>query len=129
MQSNSTPCCRSGKPVSQHHSGALLLCLIAGPLLAVAPAAAQANIGRGCTTAFYIDHDCDGYGVGKKSSGVYIVGANGEVNGHPLIETTGDMPDADDEDPTVHTADEWRAKWGSDNDGMVNFLAQRKGFV
>ena len=46
--------------------------------------------GEGCTTAFVIDRDCDGYGVGS-----------------PL------GPDADDTDPTVNTAASALAKYGT----------------
>jgi len=87
------------------------------------------GLGIGCSTAYFIDKDCDGYGVGKKSNGKYTLGFNGEVLGNPLIETSGDMPDEGDEDPTVHTTDEWRAKWGSDNSAIVNFLSVRKRFT
>ena len=50
------------------------------------------SVGPGCTTATYIDKDCSGYGVGRKSPGVYPVGYNSTY-------TVGDMQDADDEDP------------------------------
>ena len=46
--------------------------------------------GEGCTTAFVIDRDCDGYGVGS-----------------PL------GPDADDTDPRVNTAASALAKYGT----------------
>src|SRR4051812_10384849 len=90
---------------------------------------AQPHLGAGCTTAYFIDADCDGYGVGKKSSGIYPLGLNGNVLGSPLIATAGDLPDADDQDATVHTTAQWQAKWGSNSAGMANFLATRKGFT
>jgi parallel beta-helix repeat protein len=83
---------------------------------------ALTSIGPGCTTATYIDKDCDGYGVGKKSSASYPLGLN-------TTYTTGDMPDADDTDPSVNTAAQWQARWGSNNAGMVSFLQQKKGFT
>ena len=46
--------------------------------------------GEGCTTAFVIDRDCDGYGVGSALG-----------------------PDADDNDPTVNTAASALAKYGT----------------
>lgn len=91
--------------------------------------ASGTGLGIGCSTVYFIDKDCDGYGVGKKSSGTYTIGVNGEVLGNPLIETSGDMPDADDEDPTVHTTAEWQAKWGNNNTAVANFLSARKGFT
>jgi hypothetical protein len=90
---------------------------------------APVHAGVGCTTAYFIDKDCDGYGVGKKSSGTYTLGYNGNTQGNPGIYTTGDLPDADDSDPTVSTTAQWQAKWGTTNAGMVNFLQQRKGFT
>ena len=84
-------------------------------------------IGSGCTTAFFIDKDCSGYGVGVKSSGDYPL-SQGQPVGTPGWYTTGDKPDADDEDPTVNTTAQWQAKWGTDNAGMVRFLRTRKNF-
>lgn len=49
-------------------------------------------IGGGCTNAFYIDNDCDGYGVGS-----------------PL------GPDADDNDPAVNTAKTFTNKYRNPN--------------
>ena len=83
--------------------------------------AQQMSVGPGCTTATYIDKDCSGYGVGRKSSGVYPIGYNSTY-------TVGDMQDADDEDPTVNTTAQWQAKWGTGNSAIVNFLAERRGF-
>lgn len=85
-------------------------------------------IGRGCTTAFFIDKDCSGYGVGVKSSGVYPLSPGAHV-GTPAWYTTGDRPDADDEDPTVNTTAQWQAKWGTDDPAMVRFLRIRKSFT
>jgi hypothetical protein len=84
-------------------------------------------IGPGCTTAFFIDKDCSGYGVGVKSSGDYPL-SQGQPVGTPGWYTTGDKPDADDEDPTVNTTAQWQAKWGTDNAGVVHFLRTRKNF-
>jgi uncharacterized protein (TIGR03437 family) len=55
-------------------------------------AAAQSPValGPGCTTATYIDRDCDGYGVGAPKG-----------------------PDADDGDPAVWNFSTATAKWGS----------------
>jgi hypothetical protein len=89
--------------------------------------AAAEKIGRGCTTVYYIDKDCDGYGVGKKASDVYPLGETDAASG-PYTVPTGDMQDADDNDQEVNTTVSWQAKWGSDNAGMVNFLEQRKNF-
>ncbi len=87
------------------------------------------SVGPGCTTVYFIDKDCDGYGVGKKAGGVYSM----EYAGHNLLDaawyTMGDLPDADDEDATVSTTAQWQAKWGDNNQGMINFLQQRKGFA
>jgi hypothetical protein len=63
---------------------------------------AQNAIGRGCTTATMIDHDCDGYGVGS-----------------PL------GMDADDEDATVNTPASMLAKYGT----LANFLSTVKGYT
>ncbi|HDI06582.1 MAG TPA: hypothetical protein ENF39_01090, partial [Candidatus Aenigmarchaeota archaeon] len=52
-------------------------------------------IGKGCTNAFYIDKDCDGYGVAS-----------------PL------GVDADDNDPEVNTPETVIAKYGT----LENFL-------
>lgn len=49
-------------------------------------------IGKGCTTAYSIDEDCDGYGVGAG----YVTG-----------------PDADDMDPAVNTTATVEAKYGN----------------
>ena len=82
-------------------------------------AQAQTSLGRGCTTATYIDKDCDGYGVGKKASATYPLGENSSW-------TVGDLPDADDEDPTVNTTASWESKW---NGGIAAFLSARRGFT
>ncbi|RMD45626.1 right-handed parallel beta-helix repeat-containing protein, partial [Candidatus Pacearchaeota archaeon] len=47
-------------------------------------------LGRGCTTAFGIDYDCDGYGIGLK-------GVNSSTLGTRML------PDADDENPNINT--------------------------
>ena len=58
-------------------------------------------IGRGCTNAFYIDNDCDGYGVGS-----------------PL------GPDADDNDPAINTAKTFINKYGNPN-SFLNHLGYK----
>lgn len=85
------------------------------------PAQVAEAIGMGCTTAYFIDKDCDGHGVGVKSDSAYRL--DGVV-----VDIPGDMPDADDMDPDVNTTETWQAKWGTDNAGMVRFLQERKGF-
>ena len=71
-----------------------------------------ARIGKGCTTAYYIDKDCDGYGVGVRGDGIYDI---------PGL--VGDMPDADDEDFLVNTPESVLSKYGT----IQNFLAVAKG--
>jgi hypothetical protein len=125
-----------------------LLCVVLAPLLCLAafivvsrpsrvPAApdprgrlSPVHAGPGCTTAYYIDKDCDGYGVGKKAGGEYPLYPAGIAYklGDPANWSLGDLPDADDEDPAVRTPEEWRAKWGNGNHGIVRFLAERKQF-
>ena len=103
---------------------------IAGSIKApIAHARAPQVIGHGCTTAYFIDDDCDGCGVGVKSSGQYPLTQNPPAVGTPAYYTMGDTQDADDTDPTVCTTAQWQAKWGTANLGMVNFLQQRKGFT
>ncbi|HWK08402.1 MAG TPA: hypothetical protein VNR64_00020, partial [Vicinamibacterales bacterium] len=67
----------------------------------VAQPAHAASIGVGCTTATYIDADCDGYGVGAPNG-----------------------PDADDHDPSVNTPSSVIAKYGT----IRTFLATVKGY-
>ena len=52
-------------------------------------------LGKGCTTLYYVDNDCDGYGPDAPNG-----------------------PDADDNDPTVNTPATMLAKYGS----LENFL-------
>lgn len=73
-------------------------------LLFAASAFAQTHIGVGCTTAYYIDKDCDGYGVGKKLSGNYPLGVGVTAVG-------GDKPDADDTDPAINTPATWTGSY------------------
>ena len=96
--------------------------VIVGPVGAYGQA--QTSVGRGCTTATYADNDCDGYGVARRSSGVYPIGDSGSYQ-----YTIGDLPDADDEDPSVNTTASWEAKWGAGNVGIRAFLAARRGFT
>ncbi|MGZ4162131.1 MAG: right-handed parallel beta-helix repeat-containing protein, partial [Neobacillus sp.] len=58
-------------------------------------------IGEGCTNAFYIDNDCDGYGVGS-----------------PL------GPDADDNDPAINTAKTFINKY-RDLNSFLNHLGYK----
>ena len=95
----------------------------------IAYAKAPQVIGHGCTTAYFIDDDCDGCGVGVKSSGQYPLTQQPAAVGSTPTYTMGDTQDADDTDPTVCTTAQWQAKWGTTNQGMVNFLQQRKGFT
>lgn len=104
-----------------------LFILAVGIRAPVAQAQTPKVVGHGCTTAYFIDDDCDGCGVGVKSSGQYPVNPSAPV-GTPANYTMGDKPDADDTDPTVCTTAQWQAKWGATNAGMVNFLQQRKSF-
>ena len=60
-------------------------------------ASPQIGLGPGCTTAYHIDWDCDGYGVGTDPN-----------DPNPLL-----GPDADDNDPSVNTPDSMLAKWGT----------------
>jgi hypothetical protein len=100
-------------------------------------AAAAFAQGRGCTTTRYIDADCDGYGTGKRADATYPLGANTGTFLDPPY-NTGDLPDADDTDPTVNTTASWKTKYGWDDVGntpsvnnaaMASFLAARKGFT
>lgn len=96
-------------------------------------------IGHGCTTAFFIDADCDGCGVGIKASGIYpVVTGTLPGNGAAPFWTMGDTVDADDTDSTVCTKADWQAKWGwtdpptsgndaANNTAMETFLTQKKG--
>src|SRR6185312_8545622 len=93
-----------------------------------ATAASPEIVGRGCTTAFFIDKDCKGVGVGMKASGIYPLSPGARVGTHAWY-TMGDMPDPDPTDPSIRTEAQWQAKWGKTNAGMVNFLQQRKGFT
>jgi hypothetical protein len=102
----------------------ILLLIGAQPTVAVTPEV----IGPGCTTAFFIDKECKGVGVGVKSSGIYPPNLT-ETLGQPGTWTVGDRSDPDPTDPTVKTTAEWQTKWGANNDGMVKFLQQRKQFT
>src|SRR5262249_37418623 len=87
----------------------LVSCLLL--LCCLATAQTPVSIGKGCTTAFYIDKDCDGYGVAMRSDSDY---GPGNVSGaNYSTAKIGDLPDADDNDPTVNTVASWRTKYGS----------------
>jgi hypothetical protein len=69
---------------------------------------AAASKGEGCTTAFVIDRDCDGYGVGSALG-----------------------PDADDTDPSVNTAASALAKYGTLDQVLAHlgYNPRRKLFI
>ena len=81
------------------------------------------RLGRGCTSAWFIDEDCDGFGVGVRSSGSY---------GGPGL---GDRPDANDTDATINTAATVRAAYDANGNGALDtaelksFLAAHKGIT
>lgn len=81
----------------------VVVCLSAGDALS------DVNIGKGCSTAFHIDSDCDGYGVGPGLGG----------------------PDADDSDMSVNTWASVRTKYGpgSDHQIVVSYLTAVKGIT
>jgi len=70
-------------------------------------AASYTPIGKGCTSAYAIDADCDGFGVGS-----------GYVNG----------PDADDINPSVNTTASVEALYGTITNGS-DVLANIKRFL
>ena len=80
----------------------------------------------GCTTAWFIDEDCDGYGVGVRSSGRYSAQTNGG-------EGLGDRPDADDTSATLNTTASVIAAYGSggslSNSQLKTFLSARRGYT
>jgi len=61
-------------------------------------------VGPGCTTAYHIDKDCDGYGVGTSAN-----------DPNPLL-----GPDADDNDASVHTTAQFIAKWSTLTAGLAH---------
>lgn len=81
------------------------------------------GIAKGCTSAYYIDWDCDGYGPGVRSSGVYGWNQPG----------LGDMPDADDTDASLNTLATVAAAYGSGgsltNTQLKSFLSAEKGIT
>jgi hypothetical protein len=75
---------------------------IYGPKSAGAwPATFSYVVGKGCTTAYHIDKDCDGYGVGPTSQ---------TTDPNPLFDV-----DADDNDATVNTSASVLTKYGTIN--------------
>lgn len=81
------------------------------------PATSSYIVGVGCTTAFHIDHDCDGYGVGPTST----------YDPNPVL-----GPDADDNDVTVQTAAQAIAKYAGGtaaSGGLSVFLSTVKGYT
>ena len=110
--------------------GVILGCLfiIAGSIKApIAHAQAPQVIGHGCTTAYFIDDDCDGCGVGVKSSGQYPLTQNPPAVGTPAYYTMGDTPDADDTDPTVCTTAPMAGEVGHDKPGDGELPAAAQG--
>jgi hypothetical protein len=73
-------------------------------------------IGKGCTTAWYIDEDCDGYGVGVRSSGLY-----GDVG-------LGDKPDADDSNAALNTPASVLAAYDANKNGTLD-ASELKAFL
>ena len=67
------------------------------------PATYSVIIGKGCTTAYHIDKDCDGYGIGPTDPTPGFV-----TDPNPLF-----GPDADDNDATVNTPASVLAKYGT----------------
>lgn len=67
------------------------------------PSVSDAYIGIGCTTAYHIDKDCDGYGIGPGLTG----------------------PDADDDDASVNTTATALATYGT----LANYIQQVKGYT
>jgi hypothetical protein len=92
---------------------------------AQAGGSAGARVGRGCTTVWYIDEDCDGYGPGVRSSGTYGYNQLG----------LGDRPDADDTSATLNTfasvvsAYDANSNGQFDNSELKTFLFQRKSIT
>jgi len=90
----------------------LLICFLtdiasgSGNYLIAPPTLSDVRIGKGCTTAYHIDEDCDGYGIGDGFSDLTI--------------------DPDDNDPTVYDLASAEAKYGSFRTG--NYIANLKNF-
>jgi hypothetical protein len=95
------------------------------PALVASAQGGAVVIGKGCTTAWYIDEDCDGYGPGVRSSGSYAYNQLG----------VGDRPDADDTSLTLNTFASVVAAYDAnknsqlDNNELKTFLSQRKGIT
>lgn len=92
-----------------------LICLLtgnalsgSGDVLIALPSPTDIRIGKGCTTAYHIDEDCDGYGVGPGLLG----------------------PDADDNDATVNTTATVEAKYGALTNlaNIKKFLCAARGY-
>jgi len=83
-----------------------------GPYLIDAPSPADVYLGKGCTTAYHIDEDCDGYGIG---------------DGFAVM-----TPDPDDTDPTVYNTLTAEIKWGDTHAAGAfttgNYIANLKNF-
>lgn len=104
---------RSARQPSPYRLIAVLLLL--GVIPGVGRAQAPGPIGKGCTTAYFIDKDCDGHGTAMRADGDYGP-ANQASAAVYLTQKTGDLPDADDNDPDVNTVASWHAKYGSGPD-------------
>lgn len=84
-------------------------------LVADSPSYSFVLSGKGCSSAYHIDSDCDSYGVGTG----YVIG-----------------PDADDTDPTINTTATVEAAYGSITSGiaaqvkdnLLSFLEKARGY-
>ena len=90
----------------------------------VAAASTFAIIGEGCTTAWFIDKDCDGFGPGKQADDVYS-----NVVAPSQVGNIGDMADADDNDDQVWDQATAEAKYGTfDNINNLRTFLQARGY-
>lgn len=86
----------------------MIILLIPSSAYCVSPTTGNSSARIGCTTAFSIDEDCDGYGIGVG----YVLG-----------------PDADDHDATVNTTETVSAKYGSVSNGSsATIITNLKAF-
>lgn len=76
---------------------------------------ADAYIGKGCTTAWWIDEDCDGFVVGAKNP--IVRGSQIAIPIPPNME-----PDVNDNDPALNTTASFLARYGPSAQGFKNYL-------